>query len=448
MKFFNIVLVCVSLIAGFACKNSITQTGISNNILALLDAGSTDAWLNVKTSSLTNTVSSISIKQNQQILLTVSLPHADTVLYVDSLIPNHSYRLIIEQMLSFGSIDSSESFVFATLDTTSHNFTWQTDTLGDGNSSVLNDVAIINDTVIYVVGTINKKDSLGSWIIYNLAKWNGINWQLQVLPVPVCGTNYTDPFPLYCVFSFSPTNVWFSGGGEIEHWDGNRFSGDCSMNTLISGQLTKIWGTSSQNLYAVGRSGTIIHYDGHAWQKMESGTNIDLLDVWGSPDGGVVWACGFKDCCPGTCLLRNTGAGWQIAYDGTASEFTVKTDSLSGAFSTVYTPNSKRVFVGSPNGVYSALSTTHGQGKRMSFTVDYFPGFPYRLRGQGVNDYMLVGEYAMIAHYNGIGWKYYSELANNNERINSVDQRGNLVVGVGFLYDPINSKGIVFRGKR
>jgi len=36
-------------------------------------------------------------------------------------------------------------------DTTNHEFTWQTFTLGDGGSSVLYDVAIINDTLAYAV---------------------------------------------------------------------------------------------------------------------------------------------------------------------------------------------------------------------------------------------------------------------------------------------------------
>ena len=46
-------------------------------------------------------------------------------------------------------------------DTTSHNYAWQTFILGDGNSSVLYDAAIINDTLIYAVGEIYLKDSTG-----------------------------------------------------------------------------------------------------------------------------------------------------------------------------------------------------------------------------------------------------------------------------------------------
>ena len=48
-------------------------------------------------------------------------------------------------------------------DTTSHNFLWTLDTLGDGNSSTLYDVAIINDTLAYAVGEISVRNSIGGY---------------------------------------------------------------------------------------------------------------------------------------------------------------------------------------------------------------------------------------------------------------------------------------------
>jgi len=47
------------------------------------------------------------------------------------------------------------------MDTTSHNFTWQTWTFGEHSSSRLYDVAIINENNIWAVGEIYMKDSLG-----------------------------------------------------------------------------------------------------------------------------------------------------------------------------------------------------------------------------------------------------------------------------------------------
>jgi hypothetical protein len=48
-----------------------------------------------------------------------------------------------------------------TIDTTSHNFTWEFDTLGGGSSSAWYDDRIINDTLVYAVGGIFIRDSTG-----------------------------------------------------------------------------------------------------------------------------------------------------------------------------------------------------------------------------------------------------------------------------------------------
>jgi hypothetical protein len=66
-----------------------------------------------------------------------------------------------------------------TADTTSHNYTWQLELLGNGaGSGVFYDVAIINDTLAYAVGELYMKDSLGQDDphAYNVARWNGRQW--------------------------------------------------------------------------------------------------------------------------------------------------------------------------------------------------------------------------------------------------------------------------------
>ena len=53
----------------------------------------------------------------------------------------------------------SNELTVTTMDTTSHNFTWQSWTFGDIGSSVLYDVAIINENNIWAVGEINIADT-------------------------------------------------------------------------------------------------------------------------------------------------------------------------------------------------------------------------------------------------------------------------------------------------
>ena len=58
------------------------------------------------------------------------------------------------------------------MDTTSHNFTWDIDTLGI--SGTLRDVQIIDENNIWVVGEIETDTAT-----YNAAHWNGNDWEMD-----------------------------------------------------------------------------------------------------------------------------------------------------------------------------------------------------------------------------------------------------------------------------
>ena len=74
----------------------------------------------------------------------------------------------------------SEAVTVTTMDTTSHNFTWQTFTFGgQGGSSTLFDVAIINENDIWAVGEMYVYDSTGAPVLYNAVHWDGSKWELK-----------------------------------------------------------------------------------------------------------------------------------------------------------------------------------------------------------------------------------------------------------------------------
>ena len=104
--------------------------------------------------------------------------------------------------------------------------------------------------------------------------------------------------------------------------------------------------------------------------------------------------------------------------------------------------------MGSSAGVYTARAIATGEGKRLAFTPGYFPGFPHRLRGTNGNDMTIVGDYNLIAHFNGVTWRYFSEFSQQDHRLWSVDQKGEIVCAIGELIDPIHSKALVYRGRR
>ncbi|MGH2567363.1 MAG: hypothetical protein ACRDGA_03420, partial [Bacteroidota bacterium] len=181
------------------------------------------------------------------------------------------------------------------VDTTSHDFAWQTFVLGDGGGSILRDVAIINDTLAYAVGEINKKDSAGQWENppYGLAIWDGHTWTLKRIYARYPNSN--TPLRPTGIFAFSPTDVWLAWG-DVFQWDGHgenvtihRLTVEVTNpNPVLSPNqgITKLWGTSKTKVYGCGTNGALAFFNGTSWQKLESGTSFDIYDIWGEESTG------------------------------------------------------------------------------------------------------------------------------------------------------------------
>ena len=423
---------------------------------------STEIDLKISTKDST-VLGNISLSRNDSIIFSGRVSRKDSLINNTSLLPSHQYVFTAHRMVDQNNFktDDVQTLAIRTMDTSSHNYFWQIDTVGVGYTSLAWDVAIINDNLAYVVGTFYLYDSSGHVqdVPKGVAEWDGNNWQFQHLyAINLSGGQSTlEPRTL---FAFSAGDIWLAEG-SVFHWDGGSEEvtpywiaatpGNPSPVLLPGQTIEKIWGTSSSDLYLVGRQGAIVHFNGRSWQRMESGTTTDLTDVWGSPDGKVIWACGYSDCCPGTILLRyrpSLDPGWQKVVDGGSLETVVRSDSLSGTFVSLFTQSDERLYVGSSAGMYKTLSSSVGKATRISYTSGFFDGLPSRMRGPMTNDLAIVGAYGFIAHYNGISIKYYSGFYNNNILFNSVAIKDNLIIAVGYLYDPINSKGVVYIGRR
>ncbi|NWG27101.1 MAG: glucosyl transferase, partial [Ignavibacteriaceae bacterium] len=118
--------------------------------LKLEDVSCTEAWIELTSTNL-QLPTTVTIKQNSQTQLTINLVKSDTLLYIDSLLPNVTYNY---QASGIGNQVSSNVLNVTTLNTTSHDFTWQTWTFGEHSHSRLNDVTIINENNIWAVGEI------------------------------------------------------------------------------------------------------------------------------------------------------------------------------------------------------------------------------------------------------------------------------------------------------
>jgi len=95
---------------------------------------------------------------------------------------------------------------------------------------------------------------------------------------------------LLAVWADTNEDVWAVGdSGTIVHYDGQSWATVPSGTTL---QLSAVHGTAPDDVWAVGESGIILHYDGKVWAKEPRDPNTNLLGVWtGERDN--VWVAGI-----------------------------------------------------------------------------------------------------------------------------------------------------------
>jgi hypothetical protein len=127
------------------------------------------------------------------------------------------------------------------------------------------------------------------------------------------------------IWGSSSTNVFTVGNGAIEHYNGGTWTSMplpaasyivCSYDNL--GQQTcndqpvskyfGVWGNSGTNVFAVGESGAILHYDGNAWtiNRAPSYGSANLSGIWGSSSSDI-----FVVGDSGTILHYN-GSAWTV----------------------------------------------------------------------------------------------------------------------------------------
>ena len=96
---------------------------------------------------------------------------------------------------------------------------------------------------------------------------------------------------LGAVWGTSASDVWAVGAsGTILHYNGTSWS---SVPSGTTRHLGAVWGTSPSDVWAAGTGGIILHYDGTSWSSVPSGTTESLADVWGSSSTNV-WAVGSE----------------------------------------------------------------------------------------------------------------------------------------------------------
>ena len=399
----------LALLLNFASCNT-TEPPVDGNALALKleDVSCTEAWITL-TTNLT-LPATVALKQNNNTISTITLGSADTLLYINSLMPNNNYNFQVSgsQHLALSNVVN-----LTTLDTTSHNFTWQSWTFGEHSSSVLNDVAIIDENNIWAVGEIYMNDSLGQPDPhpYGLAHWDGSEWNLMKVPYHDFNQSVKHPGPLFAI-AVIEGEIYVVSYANLLKWNGNDWEEKAFFMVQIpfDGQVLKMWGYNGNNIYCVGRNGAIYYYFGTSWLKIESGTELNIGDIWGIPDDNGSYN---KYLAADNSMLIIDNNNQLLRIDAEPGH----------SLSSVWGISKRLIYTAGGYGL--SLYKNYSWEKINELNVNTI----YNVRGQNYNDVFGLSSTFLILHFNGFNWQYI------NVGISNVyyrqDVKNNLIAAVG-----------------
>ena len=177
---------------------------------------------------------------------------------------------------------------------------------------------------------------------------------------------------------------------------------------------------------------------------MESGTSVDLEDVWGLVIGNRihVWATGTKSDLSRSVVLYFDGGNWVTLYDS----FGQPRERAFG-FGSVWTDNEHILYLAGISGRWS-LNLVDGAFQRLERLGGWQS---YIIRGTKQNDIFTVGASSEALHYSGSSWHLYPELkeqAEGHAHWLSVQVRPELVIIGGDLFTGLFGVPVVLRGNR
>lgn len=180
-----------------------------------------------------------------------------------------------------------------------------------------------------------------------------------------------------------------AGPADVAHWD---FAFD--NRVMDAGSLSSVWGSSPNDVYIVGGAelGTIVHFDGTAWERLAI-PEVPLL-VWVHGTGpDDIWAVGV-----GGGALHFDGTTWARVETGVTGD-------LWGVFARA--PDDIWVVGGDVNGSTPIL--LHGDGEAFTAvdleTSENPVGAAALFKVWGIGDKLFaVGQRGLIVEYVGGRW--------------------------------------------
>ncbi|HUU01183.1 MAG TPA: hypothetical protein VM425_07090, partial [Myxococcota bacterium] len=238
------------------------------------------------------------------------------------------------------------------------------------------------------------------------------------------------------------------GGGTVLHYDGNEWS---KMDIVAEGAIFDIWGSSGSDVYAVGKNccfdettismlrcwGEIYHYDGQEWSQVDVGEKEPFYAMDGSSDLDIFVVGGRYDDYdePSTTVLHFDGKEWtEMDSDFAIPLFDVWVDSAQDVFA-----------VGAYYGDHILIHYDGNEWKEMD-TEGINAGYPTGVWGSSRSDVFVVKD-GPILHYDGKTWEVMTYETRDLRGVWGSSETDVFAVGMNgriFHYDGIKWCGTIY----
>lgn len=218
---------------------------------------------------------------------------------------------------------------------------------------------------------------------------------------------------LSSVWGSGPNDVYVVGGSgdvpplaEMYHYDGAVWR---TIDVSGTGGFGLVWvyGFGPSDVYAVGLGGTVLHYDGTGWTKLNAGTTRSLWGIWGSSPTDI-WIVGegpkFDPEDPSPTIIHYDGSGLPSGFTAHTLAYPAENDRDARSLFKVWGVGSKVFAVGAAGLIveYDATSNLWFQVFGGANANEDFVS----LWGTSDSNIVAVGgrSGARISDYNGSSW--------------------------------------------
>jgi hypothetical protein len=215
-----------------------------------------------------------------------------------------------------------------------------------------------------------------------ILKFDGSNWSTSNCP----GTNIVTAIS---IGGRSPSDVFAvvrdalppSTRTRVLHFDGQQWSSSYSRGCSFCAQFSAVWVDQASDVFVVGDSGAVLHYDGSTWTTQSSGTTRALDGIWGVSKND---------------LFAVGSSGTIVHYDGT---WTTQNSGTTRHLRSVSGTSATDVFA-----VGEAGTVLHYNGSSWTPQASGITQDLHAVWALSPNDVFAVGSGGTILHYNGTAW--------------------------------------------